>query len=308
MYHFIINPNSCSNRGILQWKEIKAKLTKENVEFESHITSHSHNATEIAREITTIETSKKNVLVILGGDGTLNEVINGITSFKNLIIGYIPTGSSNDFARALKLKNKPLEALECILNPKSYKKIDCGVLTKADGTTRNFIVSSGIGYDASVCEESMTSSTKSLLNKLKLGKLTYTALGIRMLFSYKAEDATIILDNSITIPVKNMLFTSIHNNPYEGGGLLFCPKADNSDGLLDICVAKNISKLKFLTALPLAYMGKHTLFKGIDTYRCKTVEVRTLSPKSVHTDGETVERQTKISASCGKEQIYVITG
>ena len=307
MYHFIINPSSSSNKGILQWKEIKAKLIQENVEFESYITSHSHNATEIAREITTIETTKKNIIVILGGDGTLNEVINGITSFKNLIIGYIPTGSSNDFARALKLKTKPLEALECILHPKAYKKIDCGVL-KTDQGTRNFIVSSGIGYDASVCEESMTSSAKTLLNKLKLGKLTYTALGISMLFSYTPEDATIILDNSITIHLKNMLFTSIHNNRYEGGGLLFCPKADNSDGLLDICVAQNISKVKFLSALPFAFMGKHTLFKGIDTYRCKTIEVQTLTPRPVHTDGETVERQTKISATCGKEQINIIIG
>lgn len=307
MYHFIINPNSCSNRGLLQWKEIKAKLTKDNVSFLSHITSHSHNATEIAREITTIETSKKTIIVILGGDGTLNEVINGLSSFKNIVIGYIPTGSSNDFARALKLKTKPLEALECILHPKTFKKIDCGILKTAEGT-RNFIVSSGIGYDASVCEESMTSSAKTFLNKFRLGKLTYTALGIKMLYSYTPEDATIILDKTNTIQIKKMLFTSIHNNKYEGGGLLFCPKADNSDGLLDICVAQNISKLKFLAALPLAFFGKHTIMKGIDNYRCKSIEVRVPSPRPVHTDGETVERQTVISASCGKEQLYVITG
>ena len=307
MYHFIINPNACSSRGILLWKEIKSVLNKENVEFNSYITSHSHNATEIAREITTIETSKQNIIVILGGDGTLNEVINGITSFKNLIIGYIPTGSSNDFARSLKLKTKPLEALECVLHPKQYKKIDYGILRTENGP-KNFIVSAGMGYDASVCEEANISSAKTFLNKLRLGKLTYATLGIKKLFSYSPEDAEIILDKTKTIKVKNMLFTSIHNNRYEGGGFLFCPKADNSDGLLDICVAENISSLKFLFSLPLAFFGKHLIIKGVENYRCKEIEIKSTTPRPIHTDGETLQRQLHISASCGDDQICIITG
>lgn len=307
MYHFIINPNSRSNRGIIQWKEIKNVLIREKIEFKSYVTSHSHNATEISREITAIETSKQNIIVVLGGDGTLNEVINGITSFKNIIIGYIPTGSSNDFARALKLKTKPLEALNCILHPKHYKKIDYGILKTNQGT-RNFIVSAGLGYDASVCEDANTSSAKSFLNKLRLGKLTYTALGIRNLFSYEPEDAVIVLDKTQIINVKKMLFTSIHNNRFEGGGFLFCPNADNSDGLLDICVAENISSLKFLFSLPLAFFGKHLIIKGVENYRCKEIEIKSTTPRPIHTDGETLQRQLHISASCGDDQICIITG
>ncbi len=305
MYHFIINPNSCSSKSLKKWKEIKSKLTREKVNFESHITSKSRNACQIAREITAIETSKKNILVILGGDGTLNEVINGITSFENLILGYIPTGSSNDFARSLRLKTNIMDALECVLHPKKYAHLDYGVLSTKDDS-KNFLVSSGIGYDAAVCEEANKSSAKNFLNVFGLGKLTYGVLGIKNVFSYQPKNATITIDNSSTFKVNNMLFTSIHNNRYEGGGFLFCPDADSSDGILDLCVTENISKLKFLVSLPFAVFGKHTIFKGVETYRCNSVEIQTDNPLPVHTDGETIDRQTKISVKCGNEKICII--
>jgi diacylglycerol kinase family enzyme len=91
-------------------------------------------------------------------------------------------------------------------------------------------------------------------------------------------------------------------------GILFCPDADPSDGTLDICVANNIPKSKFLIMLPLALKGKHLGFKGINNYKCKKVEIRCASPKPLHTDGEPVSFLDNIIISCGNEQLTFITG
>lgn len=307
MYHFIVNPQSRSRKGMSIWQQIKFKLDSLNIKYAAHLTSRSHEAVQIAREITLIETAKTNIIVILGGDGTLNEVINGISSFDNIILGYIPIGSSNDFAKGLELSMDPMEALSIILNPKSYKTIDYCVLNYGK-SSKNFIVSSGIGYDASVCSIINTSPIKKFLNYIGLGKFGHAVIGIKEIFGYCPSDATILLDNNTTISVKNMLFTSIHNLKYEGGGFLFCPKADGSDDMLDLCVVENISKLKFLLLLPFAFFGKHILFKEIKNYKCKQVEIRTSTPLPVHTDGETITAQTHIFAACNKEKICVITG
>lgn len=306
MYHFIINPNSRSSRGLFLWEKIKSRLEEKNIEYLSHITSHSKDASKIVSEIT-INNTKTIIIVVLGGDGTLNEVINGVTSFKNVILGYIPIGSSNDFARSLRLSTKPLEALNTILNPKYFKSIDYGILTTDEGT-KNFIVSSGIGYDASVCLEINHSPIKKLLNKIGLGKFTYAALGIKQIFDYKPSDTTIILNDQEKILVKNMLFCSIHNLKYEGGGFLFCPHADCTDNTLDICVVENVSILKILLLLPLAFFGKHLLFKGIKNYKCNKIVVFSNSALPVHTDGEPIKKQIEISATCSKEKIRIITG
>lgn len=307
MYHFIINPDSQSGKGLILWKKIRRRLDELEVSYHFYITSRSHDATKIAEEITMIETENTRIITVLGGDGTLNEVINGISSFYNILLGFIPVGSSNDFARSLHLSTEPLEALEHILNPKHYKTIDYGVLS-SDRASRNFIVSSGIGYDASVCSAADTSPFKNIFNKISLGKFTYAMLGIRMLFRYKPVDAYILLDHGKKISVKNMLFASIHNQKYEGGGFMFCPNADNTDNLLDICVVENISRLKILFLLPLAFLGKHVYFKEIKNYRCKTIELTAASPLPVHTDGESFKKREYIHASCAEEKICIITG
>jgi diacylglycerol kinase family enzyme len=85
---------------------------------------------------------------------------------------------------------------------------------------------------------------------------------------------------------------------YEGGGFKFCPEADYSDGLLDICAVGNIAKGTILMALPFAFSGRHYIFRGIEHYRAKSLRLEISEPLWVHTDGEVEEPARTVTMTC----------
>ena len=109
MYHFIVNPNARSGLGQKVWKDLEIMLKTRNIEYEVHFTKYQKHATAMTQKITS--DGNEHTVVALGGDGTVNEVVNGIVDFDKTILGYIPIGSSNDFARGLKLPKEPEKAL-----------------------------------------------------------------------------------------------------------------------------------------------------------------------------------------------------
>ena len=163
MYYFIINPNSSSGKSSRFWWLIKEELDKNKIPYSVHFSREEGHASQLTSEICSKSEEIKNI-VVLGGDGTLNEVINGISDFSKIILGYIPSGSSNDLARSLNIPKKPLKALEKILNPKKIQYFDLGLMHFPDSNlpSRKFICSSGIGYDASVCHEVQRSSLRKI--------------------------------------------------------------------------------------------------------------------------------------------------
>lgn len=314
MYHIIMNPTSKSGKGLSIWQTLKPVLSERNISYVLHESACPGDVTELTRQITS--TGQKVDLILLGGDGTVNEALQGITDFDNISIGYIPTGSSNDLARALKLDRNPVELLSKILEGSHVHMVDLGILTyesnaeevsrlhhRSTHKSRYFIVSSGIGFDAAVCEEALSSPIKDTLNKLKLGKLTYLCIALKQLFTAKAISCKLTLDGSRSVFVPKLLFSAFMNHPYEGGGFCFCPQADNSDGLLDLCVVGDLSKLLILFALPTAFFGKHYIFPKIDHYTASTIRLQTSAPLWVHTDGEVSAKSDQISISCLKQRI-----
>lgn len=255
-------------------------------------------------------------LIVVGGDGTMNEVLQGIRDFDRISIGYIPTGSSNDFARALNYPRDPKEQLENILNCSTPTLIDVGQLTYHDATddagnpvtiTRRFDVSCGIGFDAAVCEEAMrTDGTKGILNKLGLGKLTYITIALRNLLVDTGVKLSYTLDDAEPVKLDRFLFVAIMENKYEGGGFMFCPKADPTDGILDLCIASIRNKLKFLIAFPFAYKGKHTIFKGVECKRARKVRIRTTGELWVHTDGEVHRKSRDFSVETLPDKLQLL--
>lgn len=303
-YTFIVNPNSRSGMGGMIWEVIEPELIKRHVDYECFRTTYPGHAMKLVREITSDH--QEHTLAVLGGDGTVNEVINGICDIGKVTLGYIPTGSSNDFARGMKLPQDPVKALEVILNPGEIKKMDVGLLTRA-GKERRFAVSTGIGFDAAICHQAAVSKLKVLLNRLKLGKLTYVGIALNRLFHDKPVTAEVRLDNGETKQYQKVYFAAAMNNPYEGGGFYFCPDAENDDGQLDVIIISNLPKLAVLLLLPTAYKGWHVHFPGISVLRCRQVSVRTERALAVHTDGEPLFLRKEIKAELLKEQISVIS-
>lgn len=284
MYHFIINPVSRTGKGKALWAVLKSELEARKVEYETHYIEYAGHASELARELSSAEGEKK--IIIVGGDGTVNSVINGLVLSDDLYVGYIPTGSGNDFGRGLGLPDDYLDALRLILKSTETKKIDIGEITYFNGDApKRFAVSAGIGYDADVCYYADTSTLKSVLNFFGIGKLVYFIFGMILLFKNKPAAASITIDGKTTV-VKNLKFLANMNLPYEGGGLPMGPGADPTDGTLTSCMVHNISKLSHLLAMPTIFKGTHINRKGIDLVSGHSIEIQTDRPLILHTDGE----------------------
>ncbi|MDL2295683.1 diacylglycerol kinase family lipid kinase [Lachnospiraceae bacterium OttesenSCG-928-E19] len=304
MYTFIVNPHSRSGKGMKTWKVVESILKEEKKLYEVHFTKYQNHATSITKELTSDEAEHK--IVVLGGDGTINEVVNGIRDLSKVILGYIPTGSSNDFSRAQKIPKDPREALRNIFDEKYIRSIDIGVMNYPK-KRRRFVVSAGIGFDAAVCHQAVISKMKVLLNRIKLGKLTYVGIALNRLIYSTPTQLTLTVDNKDPIVFENTLFAATMNHCYEGGGIQFSPKARPDDKLLDIVIVNNVSLPKILLLLPLAFFGKHTFAKEVHIHTCHTAIIETARSLPVHCDGEPVFQQRIIKTSLEDTQLRIFS-
>jgi diacylglycerol kinase family enzyme len=176
----------------------------------------------------------------------------------------------------------------------------------ADGAIhRRFHDSTGLGFDAAICQAADASKYKNLLNKLRLGKLIYIFNAIKLIFSLKPAHITITIDGRSTVYDRSMLFVCMNNN-YEGGGFNFCPDAKNNDGILDICIGTPAKNMDFFKIFPTAYNGKHTMFDFIHTDKGKLIHVVSDSFEWVHTDGEVKCKSKEITIRLLPEQIKLL--
>ena len=307
MYHIIINPASRSGKGLQIWKkQVEPVLQEEKIVYRNYFSEKAGDVKRIASEILSSNPSRPITIILLGGDGTVNEALQGMSDTSGVILGYIPTGSSNDLARDMGIPKDPLKALHLILHAGTPRPMDLGTVTYEDGSTRRFIVSSGVGFDAAVCEEALHSRMKTVLNRIGLGKLTYLGIALKQLFATKEISCKLTLDDNAPIDIHRILFSAIMIHRYEGGGFMFCPNADCTDGFLDLCVAGDLSKIVILCALPTAFWGKHYAVKGITPYRARRVHIETSSPLWVHTDGEVQRKSSSFTVTCEQHSAQFI--
>lgn len=292
MYHFIVNIHGGSGKSFLLWNKIKELLKERNVEYATYVPLRVGHAGEIAKKIVALDDDDKKI-VILGGDGTLNEVLNGIPEEKmgSVKLGLIPTGSGNDFSRGLGLpRHNPEKALDLILNSKGEKKIDLGIIESSDENAlfkrKVFAISSGFGLDAIVGTSINTSKIKVVLNRIKLGKLSYAILTVATLFSMRTQNVKIRFDGGETEEFKKLIFLAAMNGHAEGGGVPMNPDARMDDGKLSVCVVSGVPKWLTFLMFPFLCLGKHKKFKSFVLRDFETMEIESDAPSVSHTDGE----------------------
>ncbi|WP_026651691.1 diacylglycerol/lipid kinase family protein [Butyrivibrio proteoclasticus] len=322
MYYCIVNPSARSGKGKEIWDKLESKFKEKNLEYKAAMTNGPGHATTLAKKLCTEINDEKKLpikLIVMGGDGTLNEAINGITDFDKFLLGYIPIGSSNDFARDLSYPKNVDDLIDTILEGKEVRRLDLGKLSYNSmtdplsrlhedkvATTRLFDVSSGIGFDAAVCEEALSSGTKNFFNKIGLGKLTYGTIALKQLLGAEKIPCDIVFEDGTSQHFDHFIFIAAMVHHYEGGGFKFAPDADLTDGLFDICAAGDIPKGKMLPALPFAFFGKHYWIKGIYHYLVPKVTIKTEKPVWVHTDGEVSVKSDNITYECLKERLIMM--
>ena len=322
--HVVVNPAGASGRTGKKFKKLLPILDGCGHEVQIHYSTREHGIGAICSEITAAPPGEELYIILVGGDGTLNEAINGMEHIERIHLGYIPAGSGNDLAESLGLSGKDLDVqLRRILELTDRRSMDIGEIRYGalsdvlcsqkdigyvgdDGFyRRRFHDSTGLGFDAAICQAADASKYKTVLNKLHLGKLIYIVNAIHLIFSLKPAHIRVEVDGSVTDYERTMLFVCMNNN-YEGGGFKFCPDAKNDDGLLDICTATPAKNMDFFKIFPTAYDGRHVKFDTIHMDRGKEIHVTSESFEWVHTDGEVKCKSNELTVRLLPEQIKLL--
>ena len=307
MHYFIVNPRSKGGKGEQVWGKLEKLLNAWKIEYECYKTEKPGDARTFARELTE-GIKEPRIIVAVGGDGTVNEILDGLCFCGPVTFGYVPAGSGNDLARSLRLPKSPKKCLKKILYPKYHKQLDYGVVSYGDDiiSHRRFCVSAGIGMDAEVCHNVLYAKSKKIFNKIHVGRLAYIFIGLKQLIPAKPSKGYLVLDGVKKVEFNHIYFISAHIHPYEGGGFKFAPKADPSDGLLTICVASFKEKKNLIPVVLSAYLGQKNLRKGLKTYECREARIHVDRPMAVHADGESCLCQDDIQVQCIEKKLRVI--
>lgn len=228
-YKFIVNPAASRGRGNTTGKWLEQECKNRNLDFNLQYTNSPGHASEIAaNSIKDFE-----YIISVGGDGTLQEVINGLFGVKTKI-GIIPVGTGNDFVRAVKIPIQPMQALEIVIAGYD-KQIDVGKV--GDRIFHNGV---GVGFDAWVVNESLK------IKKLR-GRIVYLYAILKTLKNYKAPMMEVKY-NDISI-VQKLFLVTVGNGNSLGGGIKLTPFAEIDDGYLDLNIIQDVNKLKILKNL-----------------------------------------------------------
>ncbi len=314
MFYCIVNPSARSGNGKNIYSRFETICKERGIAYKVVFTKGPGHAMSVARRLSSLRGEAGNGpvnIIVMGGDGTLNEVISGIKNFDNVRLGVVPIGSGNDFVRDMDLPKNLDTLLDTILKGEVVRKLDVGCIHYNNMTRtlsrlhderiepdRKFDVSCGIGFDAAVCEEALSSGTKNILNKIGLGKLTYASIAIRQIIHAMQPACDIETDDGQKIHINNLIFCAAMIHHYEGGGFCFAPDADFSDGYFDFVAGGDMTLPHIFKVLPMAYLGKHYGQKGIWHIKAKEITIKTELPLWVHTDGEVLLKSDSITLKC----------
>ncbi len=286
-YLLIVNPEAGSRRTMKALPAIDAIMRREKVEFEFHFTEQPGHATELVKEFG----DRFDVVVSVGGDGTINEVLNGLPDLDKSL-GMIPIGTGNDFARSCSIPHDSVEDSIQILLANNVRKLDVG-----DANGRRFINVMGMGFEGRANEVGralgfITGATRYLL------AIAYTFITYRRI-PVKITCGETVLDN-------DLFLASIGNGWNVGGGLQLTPKARLDDGLLDLCYIKHISRPKIIAVFNRLYDGSIDTVHEVSSFKADEITIECDRHLPMHIDGENFPLKGKCTVKLLKNMQAVI--
>ncbi len=270
-YFFVVNPNSRNRQTARLWPLIEKSLKETEIEFEFRFTKALLDAIEIAQNAAL---SNFDIIVSVGGDGTNNEVLNGIMrSNLNLekmpALGFIPQGTGGDFRRTLNLSSDITEAIK-ILKAGKRRRIDIGKIDFISNTSERIE-----RYFLNICSFGISGLVDYYVNhttKFFGGKASFMLGTLRGIFNYTNIPANIVVDGK-SLGEMNITLVAVANGKYFGGSMMVAPEAEPDDGLFDIIVMKDISRLRFIRDGQKIYKGRHIVPPDVFALRGREVVV-----------------------------------
>jgi len=276
----IVNPIAGAGKTAKKWRHIIGLLRSLGLDFEYDLTEAPGHATELA------ESAAKNgceLVVSVGGDGTINEVVNGLynaNSFGDVALGIISTGTGADYIRTFGLPRSYGEACRRLVKP-GRRTVDLGVVEYANGghmEKRLFVNFAGLGFDAEIVRAT-TQEFKALgdMASYLMGLVTTLAL-------YRNKEVSLMIDGEVE--KRRICTVLMSNGKYGGGGMLTAPDADPADGLFDVVIIGDLTKPDLLRSLPRIYKGTHVTHPKVSVKRAREIEIHPAQQMAVQADGE----------------------
>jgi len=272
-YYAIVNPTAGRGAAARVWPVVREVLAERGARVQLAPTRGRGHATELAQEAATAGWP---VVVAVGGDGTVHEVVNGLmrasAAGEAPALGIVPVGSGNDFALLAGIPRDPAEAARRIASG-TERRVDVGRVGE-----RWFTNGVGVGLDARVAVEANRSRRFKGIG-IYLWALAKVLRGFTPPVMRVEIDGTEVLERPMTL-------VTVGNGGRHGGGFWICPSARLDDGLLDVCVCDGLSKPRILRLLPKVMRGTHAGESCVHMRTARRVRIASESPVAVHADGE----------------------
>jgi len=272
-YFFVVNPVSGRGRGQAVGKEVESLIRHEKLQCEVVYTERPWHAAELAQDAA----KHYDIIVCVGGDGTLNEVVNGIYG-THKPLGIIPVGTGNDFVRAVHIPFQTGKAFRLLMQ-NHRRTIDLGKANE-----RYFHNGVGIGFDAHVV------NTSNRVRHLK-GNAVYLYSVLKTLLSYRPHLIKVAIDGKQTI--RDFFMVTVGNGTSLGGGFYLTPDAKMDDGTFDLCLIQNMPVKDILINLIKVYRGRHKEDPRVDIQRARVIQFSSEQGFAVHADGELLTMNSK---------------
>ncbi|MFO8055466.1 MAG: diacylglycerol kinase family lipid kinase [Bacteroidales bacterium] len=283
----IVNPNAGSRKGERDWPEIYQLLRQKDFLFEHVFSEYHRHSISIAQK--GIENGFRHIIAV-GGDGTINEVVNGIfrqntVPSRDVTLATIPVGTGNDWGRMFDIPSSYQESIDIIAEGNTFLQ-DAGMVTYCNGEgnrSRYFINIAGIGFDALVAKK-----TNSLKEKGKGNTFSYLISLFSGLLRYKHRKAEITVGESRETMSTHLFSMNVGICQYNGGGMKQVPNAIPDDGLFDLTIISKMKKVSMLRHVGKIFKGTHLRLPSVSSYRTPSVFIDARSPVRLEVDGESL--------------------
>ncbi len=284
-FYIILNPNAGKGATLSNWTDIMLTLNELDFDYEYQFIEDAKHCQDIVK-IRIKEGYRK--FICVGGDGTLNLIINAFFSqtgvdLKDIFLGHIPMGTGNDWRKYFNLPHNYIEAIHIIKKQQVFRQDVGQILYSKDGEPKKafFMNISGIGFDAEIAK-----TTNKIKNRGNRTSFAYLRGLFTTLLKYKYVNLRIEINNEIL--EGEFLSLSIGNGKYSGSGMIQTPNAIIDDGLLDVTLYEKMSKLKVITNIKKLYNGKVIYVKEVKTFRTESIKISSDQKIFAETDGEII--------------------
>ncbi|MFL6014460.1 MAG: diacylglycerol/lipid kinase family protein [Gaiellaceae bacterium] len=275
---FLVNPASDNGATGRRWPEIARQAVTRGLEGDTLFSERPGQLATLARDAAE---GGAELLVVVGGDGSVNEVANGIAGREGVEVAVIPRGTGWDFVRTYGIPHKLDGAIDVAVNGRP-RTIDLGRVS-----FRAWDGSDGDAYFANVASAGMSGAIAQRANettKALGGKVSYLWATLAVFARWRNDEVRLSVDDEIR--GGRMHDVVVANGRTFGGGMIICPEAEPDDGLFDVLTIGDLTKRDLLVTLPKTYRGKHLPHPKAELLRGKVVTVDANDPLPIELDGE----------------------